>query len=293
MVAEHGSSSTMTMNGFDQLIANYQSVINPADQGSILLHTMMSNIHAGFQTFHNQVVDINTRVGGDDIKQKIADMEAATQVINSNLQLFAGQMQQHQAALQQQQPQQHQHKKGILEYKVIQNIKPLTGSRSQFRQWHQKLINALSTIKEDHAEIIRAIEKSMDVGDKIQESLDELDSTYLLDDFNKDLTCILMDKCEGEAYDKIKGLQNLKGAEIYMIIYRWLTEISGLGFIHASGKFDESDPHQERIRIRARSRQVVRKSSKIRISWFAVRISTSLQSHRIEKINGWKGKGTL
>ena len=69
----------------------------------------------------------------------------------------------------------------------------------------------------------------MDVGDQIQDALDDLDQQYHLDDFNKDVLCILMDKCDGEAYDKIKGMQSKKGAEVYMIIYRWFTEISGLG----------------------------------------------------------------
>ena len=52
----------------------------------------------------------------------------------------------------------------------------------------------------------------MDVGDKINEAMDDLDQSHLLDDFNKDINCILMDKCEGEAYDKIKVLQNTSGA---------------------------------------------------------------------------------
>ena len=58
------------------------------------------------------------------------------------------------------------YKKGILEYKVIQTIKPLTGDKSQFRQWHQKMINALSTINEDHSDTIKDIVQAIDVGDK-------------------------------------------------------------------------------------------------------------------------------
>ena len=131
-----------------------------------------------------------------------------TQQINSNLNTLANQVAQQQAPAG---PQQH-HKKGILEFKVIQNIKPLTGNRSQFRQWHQKLINAISTINEEHAEIIKSIEKAMDIGDKIDDALDDLDTHYLVDAFNKDMLCILMDKCEGEAYDKIKGMQHKKGS---------------------------------------------------------------------------------
>ena len=52
----------------------------------------------------------------------------------------------------------------------------------------------------------------MDIGEKTEDTLDDLDTRYLMEQFNKDIICILMDKCEGEAYDKIKGLQNKSGA---------------------------------------------------------------------------------
>ena len=57
------------------------------------------------------------------------------------------------------------YKKGILENKVIQNIKSLTGDESQFGQWHQQLINAQSTINGDHSQVIKDIEKAMGVGE--------------------------------------------------------------------------------------------------------------------------------
>ena len=231
MVAEHGSDSAMTMNGFDQSLASYQSIIRSDNQEALLLHSMLSQMFAGFGTFHTHTVDSNAR---------ISSLDVVTQQNSTNLNTLANQFAQYQSSSPG--PQQQTFKKGILEFKVIQNIRPLTGNRSQFRQWHQKLINALSTIKESHAEIIRTLEKSMDVGDKIPEALDDLDQQYHLDDFNKDMTCILMDKCDGEAYDKIKGLQNLKGAEIYMVIYRWLTEISGLGLSMQAAKLMNPDP---------------------------------------------------
>ena len=63
----------------------------------MLLHSMMSNIYEGFKPFHTQVVDINSRIGIDDIKQKVIDLEHATQTMNSNLQVVASQVAQHQA----------------------------------------------------------------------------------------------------------------------------------------------------------------------------------------------------
>ena len=239
MVAEHRSSSTMTMNNFMDGINDLEANINPQDPVASRLVDLMKTINLGFATFHQQVSDISIKIGDEDIKTKVANLDHATHQISVNLQTLAGQVA-HQAT--QGANQQSARKKGILEFKVVQNIKPLTGDKSQFRQWHQKLINALMTINEDHAKIIKGIEKAMDVGDNIDDALDELDQNHLLEDFDKDLICILMDKCEGEAYDKIKGLQNSRGSEVYMVIYRWFTEISGLGLSMRAAKLMNPDP---------------------------------------------------
>ena len=58
----------------------------------------------------------------------------------------------------------------------------------------------------------KSIEKAMDIGDKADDVMDGLDANYAMDEFDKDIHCIMMDKCEGEAYDKIKGLQHKGGA---------------------------------------------------------------------------------
>ena len=80
------------------------------------------------------------------------------------------------------------HKKRILEYKVVQNIKSLTGDNSQFCQWHQKLINALSTINENHSYIIKDIEKSVDVGDEVDDVMNGLEMKCDMTDFKKTYT---------------------------------------------------------------------------------------------------------
>ena len=40
---------------------------------------------------------------------------------------------------------------------------------------------------------------------------------------------ILMDKAENEAYDKIKMAHKENGIIAYGVLYRWLTDVSGLG----------------------------------------------------------------
>ena len=41
-------------------------------------------------------------------------------------------------------------KKGIMDHKVIQNLNPLTGDKSKFRQWHQKLMKAMCQVKKEY-----------------------------------------------------------------------------------------------------------------------------------------------
>ena len=55
-------------------------------------------------------------------------------------------------------------------------MKAPTGDKSQFRQWHQKLINALSTINGEYAEAIQEMERSMDIGEKIEDVIKDLDN---------------------------------------------------------------------------------------------------------------------
>ena len=73
------------------------------------------------------------------------------------------------------------------------------------------------------------MDRMMGVGDTVEDVMTELEHKYEKYELNKDLHRIMMDNVEGEAYDKTKGLQLTPGAEVYITIYRWFTEISGLG----------------------------------------------------------------
>ena len=148
MVAEH-RFETMAMNTFMDAINEFETMINLQDPTSSKIRDLFKMINTGFQVFHKQVTDISDKMNAGDFPNKINDLEQVTLQINVNLHTLANQVAQHQAASG---PQQHQqHKKSILELKVIQNMKPLTGDKGHFIKWHQQLINALSTIKEEHA----------------------------------------------------------------------------------------------------------------------------------------------
>ena len=56
-----------------------------------------------------------------------------------------------------------------MDHKVIQNLKPLTGDKSKFRQWHQKLMNAMCQAKREYGEMVKTMETYMDTGKKSME----------------------------------------------------------------------------------------------------------------------------
>ena len=82
----------------------------------------------------------------------------------------------------------------------------------------------------------------MDVGEKIDEVLLDPDQRDDMHEFNEYIHCLLMDRCGGESYEQIKGLQTNTGAGVYMIVYRWFTEISGLGLSMQVTKLMNPEP---------------------------------------------------
>ena len=56
---------------------------------------------------------------------------------------------------------------------IEMSLKDLTGDKGQFRQWNQQLINAVMTIDESYSKITRDIGKLMDIGTKIDDTIDE------------------------------------------------------------------------------------------------------------------------
>ena len=118
MVAEHRYETT-TMNTFMDAINEFETIINVQDPTSSRAIDLFKIINVVFQDLHKQVADINKHANPDDIKHHIVDLDHATQAIHLNVQAVAHQAAQHQASGPQQQS---SHKKGIIEFRAIQNI---------------------------------------------------------------------------------------------------------------------------------------------------------------------------
>ena len=57
--------------------------------------------------------------------------------------------------------------KGIMEHRVIQNLKAVTGDKSLFRQWHRRFASALGQCDQVHEEIIQHLVKETDLGEDL------------------------------------------------------------------------------------------------------------------------------
>merc|ERR1712115_685310 len=52
--------------------------------------------------------------------------------------------------------------KPVSEYKALQNLKPFTGDRSKFREWNDKLVNALAQVQPHYRDAIKNLNKKLD-----------------------------------------------------------------------------------------------------------------------------------
>ena len=121
--------------------------------------------------------------------------------------------------------------KSIMEYKVIQGLAKVSSDKSIFRQWHQKFMSAIGQVNGRYSIMIEEMVKLIDLGKSIDKVLDEMDYKYAGDwnSMSEEMYKVLIDKADGEAYDKIKSITAGDGCKAYAIMYKWFTDVSGLG----------------------------------------------------------------
>ena len=94
----------------------------------------------------------------------------------------------------------------------------MTGDRTQFRQWHRSLVNALNQIEETYGDMMKEAEQLMDTGSTIEDTAAALENHVSgnYDQFNKDLYAIVVDRSAGGAYDKIRSVKETDGSMAYL-----------------------------------------------------------------------------
>ena len=70
------------------------------------------------------------------------------------------------------------HTRGIIEHKVITNLRSAHGDKSLFRQWHQRFITALGQYDHVHEEIVQHLVKETDLGKELDKLVEELSATH-------------------------------------------------------------------------------------------------------------------
>jgi len=131
--------------------------------------------------------------------------------------------------------------------KIIQYLKPLVGDKSGFRQWHQKFLSAVYSVHNKYGGYLKTMEKEMDLGNKVSDVTDlTRENADDGDEFSEDLHAVLMSKAEGEAYEKLRPIEDQEGVRGYLTLYKWYTETSGLGLTTQAAKLmDPEAPKKE------------------------------------------------
>ena len=134
--------------------------------------------------------------------------------------------------------------KGIMEHRVIQNLKNVNGDKSLFRQWHQKFTTAIGQFKPVYEEMVHKMARELDLGKEVDGVLSALYTVYgdVLWEASADIWRVLVDKTEAEAYDKIKMIPSGEGLRAYGVVYRWFTDVSGLGLSEQARRLMHPDP---------------------------------------------------
>ena len=65
---------------------------------------------------------------------------------------------------------------------------------------------------------------------KVMQEIQRKEQDELVDDLNRDLYSLILEKAEGDVvYKKVQGVKTDQGIRGYAVLYRWYTEISGMG----------------------------------------------------------------
>ncbi len=83
----------------------------------------------------------------------------------------------------------------------------------------------------------------LDLGNELETVVKTLHSHYgdELWEASADIWKVLIDKTEAESYDKIKTVTHGEGIKAYGVLYRWFTDVSGLGLCEQARRLIHAD----------------------------------------------------
>ena len=129
-----------------------------------------------------------------------------------------------------------------MEHKAVNNLKTQGSDRNGYRMWHEKLVNAFAQVNNQYRGILERI--AQDTDHDVDVSMSDHDSwedwVNKLSDppdhdgvsmktLNEDMYSVLMDKTEGEAWQRVKTVRSGRGLEAFVKVYKWFMGTSGQG----------------------------------------------------------------
>ena len=135
-------------------------------------------------------------------------------------------------------PQHPREQRPILEFKVVLQQSKLGNDRKEYKQWQEKMKNALDQVNPDIRITMEKIESEIwGKGEEAEWMLkdDQLRVLLMIEpdrwkEIKRDLYAVLTEKTEGDAWVLTKN-RNRDGLMGYMRIHKWFTETSGRGLV--------------------------------------------------------------
>ena len=110
---------------------------------------------------------------------------------------------------------QGQPSRSVLDSKAVMNLRTVS-TKSEYRAWNEKLVNALATVRPTAREVMDYIRKMIDMGalsvDRSQYDAQPFASERPWESFSEDLYAILIDKAEMRHSQESGQLNRVKGS---------------------------------------------------------------------------------
>ena len=126
------------------------------------------------------------------------------------------------------------HRKPLSESRCVSSLKMLGSDKSEFKNWNEKLINALSQSFGRHWRVfMENLNRKLDQDRKVMdaEELNRVEGAAMLnqhDTCSEDLYYVLVEKTEGDAALRVNSGEPGDGIKAYMRVYLWFAGTTGL-----------------------------------------------------------------
>ena len=127
----------------------------------------------------------------------------------------------------------------MLEHKAVQNMSQLSESKDKVKEWNIKFMNCMSQVDPQYEKACSCLMKradaekvpDMDAGWPGKSGLFDEVPNLDVEQLDKDLKTVLVEKAVGTAHTKVVNGMPKCGVYIYTDMYKWFTATSGLGLM--------------------------------------------------------------